>query len=483
LYLDKDVSGHDYKQQTQGFNKMSIIRNGFILIMILVLAAGCATVQEKQAFSDWQKESQRFSGSSVEDVNLPELSENATLDDYVLYAMLNNAGLRAAFERWKAALEKVTSSRTLPDPRFTYANYIKEVETRVGPQKHKFGLAQTFPWFGKLDLQGEMALQAAQAERQRYEAAKLDLIFRVKNIYYEYGYLAEAINVARDNVTLLTHFESVARSKYKGGAGLQNAVIKAQVELGKLEDRLLSLQDLTRPVTAKLNIALNRPSQMSVPAPKTIPAESQDLSDEELFSLLHTENPNLKLLDFMAAKEDFAIKLTEKNFYPDMTVGVDYIDTDSRSDIDPEDNGKDPVIAKLSINVPIWHQKYNAIGKEARARRRAVIQERKEKENALIADLEMALYQLRDADRKINLYGDTLLPRAEQNVKVNQLAFTSDKASFLDLIDSQRILLRFQLEHKRAFADRAQRMAKIEMLAGGNIDRKAPGPEGQKSEP
>ncbi|MBW1850497.1 MAG: TolC family protein, partial [Deltaproteobacteria bacterium] len=416
------------------------------------------------------------------DAHLPELNENASLDDYVLYAMLNNPGLRAAFDRWKAALEKMAPARTLPDPRFTYANYIKEVETRVGAQEHKFGLAQTFPWFGKLDLRGEMVLQAAQAEHQRYEAAKLDLIFRVKNIYYEYGYLAQAINIAKDNVTLLTHFESVARAKYRGGAGLQSAVIKVQVELGKLEDRLRSLQDLTRPIVAKLNFFLNRPSHLPLPLPKALPAEKHDVADKELFSLLRAENPSLKVLDFMAAKEDFAIKLAEKNFFPDMTLGVDYIDTSSRSDMDPKDNGKDPVIAKLSINVPIWHQKYNAIGKEAKARRRAFLRDRKEKENLLIADLEMALYQLRDADRKINLYGDTLLPKAEQNVKINLLAFTSEKASFLDLIDSQRILLGFQLERKRALADRAQKMAEIEMLTGGDIERKTAGPEGQESE-
>ena len=111
---------------------MSIIRNSLVLIIILVLAAGCATVQEKRAFSDWKEEGQRFSGNGVEDENLPELGENATLDDYVLYAMLNNPGLHAAFDRWKAALEKVAPARTLPDPRFTYANYIKEVETRSG---------------------------------------------------------------------------------------------------------------------------------------------------------------------------------------------------------------------------------------------------------------------------------------------------------------------------------------------------------------
>ncbi len=449
---------------------MRQILNIFKMIIVAIfLLSGCATVQERQAVSDWNKEQIKYAGNGEEEVNLPELEKDATLEDYVQFALLNNPGLRAAFERWKASLERVVPARTLPDPRFSYANYIKEVETRVGAQEQKFGLAQTFPWFGKLDLRGEMALQVAHAEHQRYEAVKLNLIYRVKRIYYEYIYLAQAVDIASDNAILLTHLESVARAKYKGGAGLQSAVIKSQVELGKLEDRLHSLQDLMRPISVKLNIALNRPSHMALPAPKDMPTGKSTITDDELFLILRAENPNLKVFDYMAAKEDLAGKLASKNYFPDMTLGVDYIDTASRSDMDPEDNGKNPVIAKLSVNVPIWHGKYDAIKGETKARRRAVMRERREKENLLIADLEMALYQLRDADRKIDLYRNTLLPKAEQNMKVTQLAFTSDKVSFLDLIDSQRILLGFQLEHKRALANRAQRMAEIEMLAGGDV--------------
>ncbi len=448
---------------------MTIIRNAFTLMSFFLLATGCATVEERQALSDWKEEGRKWTVSDSTDVHLPELNESASLDDYILYAMINNPGLHAAFDRWKAALEKVTPARTLPDPRFTYANYIKEVETRVGPQEHRFGLTQTFPWFGKLDLGGEMALQAANAEAQRYEAVKLDLINRVKKIYYEYCYLAEAINIANDNVTLLIYLESVARMKYKSGSGLQSAVIKAQVELGKLEDRLRSLQDLVRPVVAKLNMALNRPLHMPLPIPKALPEGKYDLIDDELFSLLRTRNPNLKVFDSMASKEDFDIKLAEKNFFPDLTLGMDYIDTASRSDASPIDNGKDPVIGMLSINLPIWHGKYSAVKAEAEARRRAVLRDRKEKENLLIADLEMALFGLRDADRKIDLYRGTLLPKAEQSMKITEIAFTAEKASFLDLIDSQRILLGFQLEYKRAVADRAQRLSEIEMLTGGNL--------------
>ncbi|MHC4153562.1 MAG: TolC family protein, partial [Planctomycetota bacterium] len=79
------------------------------------------------------------------DANAP-----VTLQDYLRLAALNNAGLKAAFEEWKAALEQVPQARSLPDPRFTYGYYIREVETRVGPQQNRLGIMQVFPWFGEI---------------------------------------------------------------------------------------------------------------------------------------------------------------------------------------------------------------------------------------------------------------------------------------------------------------------------------------------
>ena len=236
---------------------MIIIRHVLLIAVFYILYASCAYGQEKDIYSDWNKEAKSLSGSINDASRLPDLDEKSTLDDYIRYALLNNPGLRASFERWKASLESVEPASTLPDPKFTYSNYIKEVETRVGAQKQSLSLAQTFPWFGKLDLSGGIALQAANAEQQRYEASKLALIYRVKEIYYEYCYLAQAINITKDNMILVTYFESVARAKYKGGTGLQNAVIKTQVELGKLENRLASLEDSIMPITAKLNIVMS----------------------------------------------------------------------------------------------------------------------------------------------------------------------------------------------------------------------------------
>jgi cobalt-zinc-cadmium efflux system outer membrane protein len=104
------------------------------------------------------------------DANAPQ-----TLSEYLRYGALHNAGLKAAFEEWKAALEQIPQAKALLDPRFTYGFFIEAVETRVGPQRQRFSLLQTFPWFGKIAARTDVAAAAAKAAQQRYEGRKLRL--------------------------------------------------------------------------------------------------------------------------------------------------------------------------------------------------------------------------------------------------------------------------------------------------------------------
>ncbi len=107
--------------------------------------------------------------------DLPSLTHTSTLADYLRYAALNNPGLEAAFERWQAELEKVPQVRALPDPILTYAHFIEEVETRVGPQESKLSLLQKFPWFGKRRLRGEAACEFAPVPSAHSHAETLEM--------------------------------------------------------------------------------------------------------------------------------------------------------------------------------------------------------------------------------------------------------------------------------------------------------------------
>ncbi|MDY0040341.1 MAG: TolC family protein, partial [Desulforhabdus sp.] len=120
-----------------------------ILLLIVAVTSSCATGKARRDTGLILASRTEPASPSVE--HLPELNEQSGLNDYLAYAALNNAGLKAAFLRWQAALEKIPQVTALPDPRFSYGYYIQSVETRVGPQNNRFGLLQTFPWFGKLE--------------------------------------------------------------------------------------------------------------------------------------------------------------------------------------------------------------------------------------------------------------------------------------------------------------------------------------------
>lgn len=450
-----------------------MIKRTILLAGIASFALGltsCSTTSEKRATETLKAEEDARTHEQLGSVDysqggLPQLDAGADLNDYLVYAALNNPQLEASFNRWKAALEMVTQARTLPDPRFNYGYYIQQVETRVGPQEDRLGLSQMFPWFGKLKLRGEAALQGANAAQQQYESAKLKLFDEVKQAYYELYYLGRAIGIAEENVHLLEYFEELARSKYEAGTALHADVIKAQVELDRLRDRWRTLLDVKNPTLARLNAALNRPADAQLPWPTNFPPAQISTNTSALVEQLIADNPELKRLDYLAEKEKANIALAKKEFYPDVTLGADYIVT-GPAQLPVEDSGQDALIAGFSINIPIWWEKYRAGVREAESRHTATLQERHDRANSLTTDLKLALFKYQDAERKIALYRDALIPKADQNVKVIQRSFEAGKSDFLSLIDAQRILLEFQLTYERAVADREQGLATVEKLVG-----------------
>ena len=396
---------------------------------------------------------------------LPPLDESAALSDYLAYAALTNPGLEAAFNRWRAAVAKAAQVDALPDPKFTFGYFIEEVETRVGPQEYRVGLSQMFPWFGTLKLRGDVAAAEANAAFEHYQAAKLDLFFGVKKAYYDYYYLGRAISITEDNIELLKHLEGVAQSKLRAGAS-QSGVIKAQVELGKLDDRLRTLRDMRGPMVARLNASMNRPHDAALPWPRHVPLVGAKIQEVEMSAKLAAANPELKGLDSLIQKEEQAIRLARKEYYPDFALGVDFVATDEALMSGVRDSGKDPLVAMIALDIPIWRGRYKAGVQETRRRLLAAELTRENRGNVLEADLKMALFRFRDAERKIDLYGDTLVPQAGQALNVTEEAYRSGSADFLNLIDAERLLLEFQLAHERALVDREIALAEVEKLTG-----------------
>jgi outer membrane protein TolC len=398
------------------------------------------------------------------DANVP-----ITLEDYLTSAALNNAGLKAAFEQWKIAVEQVPQVKSLPDPEFTYGYVIEEVETMPGPRSQKLQLMQVFPWFGAIDARTDAAASAARAAKKRYEAAKLKLFFEVKEAFFEYVYLASAVEIAKENLELARHFEQVARTKYTTSAATHPDIILAQVELAKMENELRSLEELRVPISARLSAILNRRGAGLLPWPQNADLRVITLDHQKLVEKLKANNPELQALDFDLEGAGSRIELAKKRFYPEVGVGAEWLTNAGMMDTELRDSQRDEVMLMFGMNLPIWRESYKAGELEARADRSRMLHEKKETENTLIARAAQALYDFENSDRTRKLYGDVLIPKGEELLGVSEAAYKVGAIDFLNLINAQQKLLEFRLHYERALTDNQQELAMLEMLVGAEL--------------
>jgi outer membrane protein TolC len=405
-----------------------------------------------------------------------ELPADPGLDDLLGYALVHSDGLAAARAAEAAATARIDASGSLPRPRFTWSEAIEPVETRVGPQERILSLSQEIPWFGTLGLQRDVVADRAAGARARTEAAALAVLREVRTAYHELAFLDRSLATATGHLDLLVQLEAVARSRYETGAGSYADVVKAQVEMAQLEDRVRGLRDLRRPLEARLAAALGGSYGATI-APRATGDGPADLDPDLLGERMIAANPGLTGLAREAESELKAGSLAGKRRYPGLSLGFNWIQIGEARTTGTADSGKDAAFATLGISLPLWQGSYGAEEEVAASRYRAAEHRRSDLVRDLEARLARALYEYRDAGRRIALYRDTLVPKAGQSLAAARAAYETGAAAFLELVDAERVLLEFELARWRAEADRRISLAVLEELVAGPV-----GPRGDARE-
>lgn len=463
------------------------LRRGAPALVAMLLLAGCAspfdyskvapspgpdtTALNRRYPSTLSEERERAPAQQTE--HPAGLGTDAAPNDFVQYALLHSPEVEAAYQRWRASAERIAQGGVLPDPRLKFGYFLEEVETRVGPQNAIFGVSQTFPWPGTLSDREGAAERAAAVQWRQFQAAALTVTERVVSTLHELAYLDAAIVIARENLDLLRTFEEVVRARYRVGTGSHPELVRVQVELGQLEDRLSRLTAMRPAYVAELNAAMNRDSRTEVPTIEALPGQVATVGVDELSRMAREANPTLLARAEEIEEQRVRERLARKAGLPDLTVGLDYIVTGEALDSSIPESGDDPILLGFSINVPLWRGKYDAGVREAIAGRLAVSSQRAADENRIAAAIERAWFEHTDADRRVRLFETTLIPKAKESLRSSLAGFRAGDTSFLDLLDTERTLLEFAVLAERARADRGQALARLTALVGGEIPTRA----------
>lgn len=396
-------------------------------------------------------------------------SNLADLQSYLTQALAANPQLEAFEQRYEAAMQRIPQASSLPDPMFQVTSFVESVQTRTGPQENIFMLSQKLPWFGKLSSREDAASAEAEALWYAYQNQQLMLARVVSSAFYEYGYTEKAIRLTEENRDLLRKLEPIVEEKVRAGADL-NALLRLKVEIGKIDDRLQTFKQKRVAQSAKLGELLALTGSEVLPWPDWEAPERVQPDGLSMAAAIRANNPELQMLERKITSAEARREIARLESYPDITLGFNYIQTgDPVVNPNTPDAGQDPWGFTVAVNIPIWFEKYDAAKAEALASKRSFESEYDNRYNVLRAELSASLAILKDANRRLELYGEELLSLAEQAVENSRTSYEGGRTGILEVIDSERSLLDLQLLYWRAAADAWQQRIVIQTLANQPI--------------
>lgn len=405
-----------------------------------------------------------------------EIGQGLELNGLIQEALEKNPEIITARNRWHSAQEIIAARGALPDPRFSYTYFVENVETRVGPQEQIFGINQKFPFYGKRNLKAEAAAKESDALQATYKAVNQEVVRQVKKAFYNFFYLSKIIDITNNEQELLNRIEKIARTKYETGKGNQQNVLKVHVEISKLKDKLLTLATQRQTVQAMINRLLDRQADSSLEKPVQPEIRHFSTSKEDLFQIAQEKRPELRGGTALIEKSAKMFSLAKKEYYPDLTVGANYIETDD-GPLSFDDNGQDAYNVVFSINIPIWQAKLSSQVKSASRAVSAQKSMYEETLNRTLFEVEDTYFKIQTAWESYSLYKDVLTPQAEQSLKSAESGYITGIVSFLDLLDAERVLLQIQYGYWKSYTDYLKSIADMERAVG--VDLGGDSPEGR----
>ncbi len=379
----------------------------------------------------------------------------------------DNLSIQAARSQWQAAKERVPQARSWPDPMLGFAVFQEELHTRGGPLEKKISFSQKLPFWGKRTLQGTIEEHKAYMAEQAYRAKSLDVLSRTANAYFELYYLDQAIVVNEELSDQLRSFSRVAERKFSTGRQTQASVYRAQVELAKILNDLMTFKQKRVSMLARLNALLDRPSSTPV-----MPAASETISNpfnsKELKLSALQNRPELLAARLMVSKSKAVRSLAYRSFFPDLTLGYERSQIGAGAASMAFD-GKDAEAFQFQLNLPVWLNRLIPKANEAKALQQSSQALVKDWENRTSADVADVLVRVQTAQRLAAMYQSTVLPQAKEALKSSQRGYEAAHVSFLDLLDSVRSLLTFELDYYRSIADYHQSLAELNRIVGAGL--------------
>jgi outer membrane protein TolC len=397
-----------------------------------------------------------------------EPPSTVTLESLVDELLAKNPELQSLRKRYEAAQTRPYQESALPDPRIT-AGWISngnplpgaglgvEPTSNIGLQ-----VAQEFPYPGKRVLKGGVARKEADSEGQMFLARELGLISELKSAFHELRFVYQALDILRRNQAVLQRLSKVAEARYSVGKAMQQDLIKSQVEISILENRLVLLEQRKASLTAEIVVLLNRPAGDQLGRPEPV-GKVPDLPPlEALQKQAGQASPLLRAQQAIVDSRHLGVEMARKEYYPNFDVMAGYYNQGSL---------KDMWEMKVQVNVPIYFWRKQRYGLEESTLRVVEAQRAYRSTKQMLAFRIQERFQAANASRKLmDLYAKRIVPQSQFALESSLSSYETGAVDFLTVLSNFGTILEYDMSYYEQQAEYLKALANLEELIGQSLD-------------
>lgn len=399
--------------------------------------------------------------------------EVVNLDSLVNEALLNNPEINASKNRYLATTKRPSQEGSLPNP--IIGGRIKNVsfdEITLGDDPRsdvQVFFSQEIPFPGKLSTKEKVALENAESQKWMTDAVTKNIIAELKSAYFDWYFINKSIEITTKNKELLSKFAKIAEVKYEVGIGIQQDVLKAQVEVSRFIERLQLLDEKKQTIEYKIKKLLNRPLDSVLGKPEKVIKTEFILTNAEITEITKKQAPLIQSSSDIVDSRNESLNLAKKQYLPDFIIGGTYFNRSGGNG-----NLDDIWQLSLGLRVPLYYWRKERFGVEEASLN---LLEAKENYEAMEDNI---LFQVKDsfitaqtAENLLKLYKGGIIPQSSLSLESAISGYQVGDVDFLTLLNNLITLFNFELEYYDQLTVYQKALVKIEEVSGLEIISKA----------
>jgi outer membrane protein TolC len=404
--------------------------------------------------------SQSAPGGSAEGAPPPNLAK------LVQEATERNPEVLAARRAVEAKRARIPQVGAWPDPTVSLSyggNALPPFTVMRGdPSSNRQVMAeQMIPYPGKTRLRTEIASRQADAEELAYEAAARRVAAEVKQAYFDLYCIDHSLATMQKDREALEGFEKVTEIRYSVGKAAQQDVLRAQLDLTRLSQRVTILDQQRRTLEAQLNSLRNVPIDSPMGVPTAVRASVLVYTQEQLQDAAQANYPVLKQRGTTVDQYRLSVDLARKEVRPDFSVGYTYMQRDGLPDM---------YGITLSTSLPLFrHRKQDLAVTEAAANLESARQLQANELTVLRYQVQQSFLEVQATEQLLKLYSQGIAPQSSLTLESSITSYETGGVDFLNVLSNLQAVIDSELDYHLQVTNHEKALARLEELTGLNL--------------